>query len=185
MNNNSRIDVKGGKFERVGEPTEAALKVLAEKIAGEPLDLNSAFNFEKQQMNKIKTVATLDFSSQRKSMSTIVTGYKNNKDMLMKGAPDRVIEKCTRFMSFEGTREMTAQNKKELLDQVSKLASEGLRCLAIAEIPNAGVLSDITEDNKVQRLGDISKYNEYEQGATFVGVVCIRDPVRPEVKPAI
>lgn len=47
MNNNSRIDVKGGKFERVGEPTEAALKVLAEKIAGEPLDLNSAFNFEK------------------------------------------------------------------------------------------------------------------------------------------
>jgi len=48
-------------------------------------------------------------------------------------------------MSFEGTKEMTAQNKKELLDQISKLASEGLRCLAIAEIPNAGVLSDITE----------------------------------------
>lgn len=118
-------------------------------------------------------------------MSTIVTGYKNTKDMLLKGAPDRVIEKCTKFMSFEGTKEMTAQNKKELLEQISKLASEGLRCLAIAEIPNAGVLSDITEQNKIQRLGDISKYNEYEQGATFVGCVCIRDPVRPECKPAI
>lgn len=63
MNNNSRIDIKDGKFERVGEPTEAALKVLAEKIAGEPLDVKSAFNFEKQQMNKIKCIAALDFSS--------------------------------------------------------------------------------------------------------------------------
>ena len=34
-------------------------------------------------------------------------------------------------------------------------------------------------------MSDISKYDAYEQGATFVGVVCIKDPVRPEVKPGI
>jgi len=34
-------------------------------------------------------------------------------------------------------------------------------------------------------LGDISRYSEYERGATFVGIVCIKDPVRPEVRPAI
>jgi len=34
-------------------------------------------------------------------------------------------------------------------------------------------------------LGDISKYNEFEQDATLVGIVAIKDPVREEVKPAI
>lgn len=34
-------------------------------------------------------------------------------------------------------------------------------------------------------LSDISKYGEYEQGGTFLGLVCIKDPVRPEVKSAI
>jgi magnesium-transporting ATPase (P-type) len=34
MNNSARIDFVDGDFKRVGEPTEAALKVLAEKIMG-------------------------------------------------------------------------------------------------------------------------------------------------------
>jgi magnesium-transporting ATPase (P-type) len=34
-------------------------------------------------------------------------------------------------------------------------------------------------------LSDINKYGEYEQGGTFLGLVCIKDPVRPEVKSAI
>jgi Ca2+-transporting ATPase len=34
-------------------------------------------------------------------------------------------------------------------------------------------------------LSDITTYNKYEQGATFIGIVCIKDPVRPEVAPAI
>ena len=31
----------------------------------------------------------------------------------------------------------------------------------------------------------MSKYNDYESNATFIGIVCIKDPIRPEVKPAI
>jgi magnesium-transporting ATPase (P-type) len=34
-------------------------------------------------------------------------------------------------------------------------------------------------------LSDIEKYESFEKDATFIGVVCIKDPVRPEVKPAI
>jgi len=48
VNNVATINTAGGKFERLGEPTEAALKVLAEKIAGEPNDVNSAFDFDIQ-----------------------------------------------------------------------------------------------------------------------------------------
>jgi Ca2+-transporting ATPase len=57
--------------------------------------------------------------------------------------------------------------------------------LAIAEIPNAGELSNLTDSNKTQILGDITKYDNFEQGACFIGIVCIKDPVRPEVAPAI
>lgn len=55
----------------------------------------------------------------------------------------------------------------------------------MAEIPNAGGLNKLNENNKAELLGDISNYNHYEQGAVFVGIVCIKDPVREEVKPAI
>jgi P-type E1-E2 ATPase len=71
------------------------------------------------------------------------------------------------------------------LKQISELSSEGLRVLALAEIPKAGKLSKITESNKAELLGDHQKYDSYESGATFIGIVCIKDPVREEVKPAI
>lgn len=62
-NNSARIDVEGNTFKRIGEPTEAALKVFAEKICGSPTDAKNAFNFEKQVKSKLSTVATLDFTS--------------------------------------------------------------------------------------------------------------------------
>ena len=43
VNNNSRIDITDGDFVKIGEPTEAALTVLAEKICGNPVDNSSAF----------------------------------------------------------------------------------------------------------------------------------------------
>ena len=39
-------------------------------------------------------------------MSTIVTGYKNERDLLLKGAPDRIIAKCNSYMRLteDGTK---------------------------------------------------------------------------------
>ena len=65
------------------------------------------------------------------------------------------------------------------------MSSEGRSVLALAEIPHAGGLAKLNEDNKSEFLGDIKKYDQYETGAVFVGLVCIKDPVREEVKPAI
>lgn len=52
-------------------------------------------------------------------------------------------------------------------------------------MPGAGELADITPDNKQQKLKDINDYDRFETGGTFLGVVCIRDPPRPEVKPGL
>jgi magnesium-transporting ATPase (P-type) len=71
------------------------------------------------------------------------------------------------------------------MKSVDALSAQGLRCLAIAEIPNAGTLSHLSDSNKTQILSDISTYDKYEHGATFVGIVCIKDPVRPEIRGAI
>ena len=52
-------------------------------------------------------------------------------------------------------------------------------------MPNTGALKDINADNKIDLLSDISKYDKFEEGATLIGIVCIKDPPREEVKPAI
>ena len=90
------------KYKIQGEPTEAALKVFAEKLAynrgadGKLPFKTSATPFSDQISQKITKVATLDFSSERKCMSTIINGYNqfSNNVVLLKGAPERVIEKC-------------------------------------------------------------------------------------------
>lgn len=51
-------------------------------------------------------------------MSTVVSGYKNEKDMLLKGAPDRVLQKCKNFMSFDGVQTMTDGDRKAIEHQV-------------------------------------------------------------------
>ena len=42
------------------------------------------------------------------------------------------------------------------------MAKQGLRVLALAEIPNTGALKDVTADNKIQKLSDITKYDSFE-----------------------
>lgn len=43
----------------------------------------------------------------------------------------------------------------------------------------------VTAENASQELGDPQKYNHFESNCAFVGYVCLRDPVRPEVAGAI
>jgi magnesium-transporting ATPase (P-type) len=133
-NNSSRVEVEGNNFKRVGEPTEAALKVFAEKLCGSAVDAKNAFNFEKQIGSKLTSIATLDFTSERKAMSTLVSGYKGNVDLLIKGAPDRIVNKCSNMLSKDGSRAFQGSEKAELLKQIGELAGKGLRCLAIAEM---------------------------------------------------
>jgi Ca2+-transporting ATPase len=183
INNRSSIKKENGQYVRVGEPTEAALIVLAEKMYPQHKG-----QYSEVRANQVKSFVTLDFTSDRKAMSTVVTNYKNKMDLLIKGAPDRIIQNCDRYLSQENDstpQEMSSSQRQQLMKEVARLSSEGLRCLAIAEVPGAGRLSEVTEQNKSEILGDIKSYDSYEKDAVFLGIVCIKDPVREEVKPAI
>lgn len=89
----------GSGYKMTGSSTEGALKCFAAKLA----KYDKKYGFEKaplDYLNAIKKevgeVCTFEFSSERKTMSTVVTGYEGNSKntVFLKGAGDRVLEKC-------------------------------------------------------------------------------------------
>ena len=197
-NNRSSIFYSEEKnsFKIRGEPTEGAMKVLAEKIgrydAAGPTQMddtkknpNSYGNYLVQGTN---TIATLDFSSERKAMSTIVTGYTagSGNQVLLKGAPERVLEKCTKIMTSSGQEQpLNSEQRARLINKVREVSGQGLRVLGVAIGLDGGNMKDITRANAQTALADSSTYDKREGGLAFLGYVCIKDPARPEVKGAI
>ena len=121
-------------------------------------------------------------------MSSVYKGIvgKDQNSLLIKGAPERVIEKCTSYKKADGSEgQFSANDKKQLIDLIQAQAKQGLRILGLGINYNGGKLADLNKNNIEAKLTDISKYNEYEVGGTFLGFVCIRDPPRDEVKGAI
>ena len=124
--------LQDGQYKIQGEPTEAALKVFAEKLAyssGIDGKLNFKTNatpFSDVTSEKINKVATLDFSSERKCMSTVITNYKQFKNnvVLLKGAPERVIEKCSSILNDKHEKiSITDAEKTKLLTKINQVAS--------------------------------------------------------------
>jgi Ca2+ transporting ATPase len=108
MCNDSAIDFNEFKqaFEKVGEATETALIVLAEKmnpnnVSKSGLDRRTTAIVVKQDIEtKWKKEFTLEFSRDRKSMSSYCTPIKptkigNGPKLFVKGAPEGVLERCT------------------------------------------------------------------------------------------
>jgi magnesium-transporting ATPase (P-type) len=85
VNNNSRVEKVGGEYKRFGEPTEAALKVLGQKMFAN----NSAIC-----QGRYEQIVQLDFTGDRKCMSTVAADG-SHKRMFVKGAPEKLLEKCT------------------------------------------------------------------------------------------
>ncbi|MBL7051569.1 MAG: calcium-translocating P-type ATPase, SERCA-type [Nanoarchaeota archaeon] len=96
----------------IGDPTERALKVLAEKI----------------NIKAIDRVSEVPFSSDSKFMSVT----DKNKIQYMKGALEVVLKKCS-YIEINGKkRKLTAKDKKEIFAKNAELSKEALRVLAIA-----------------------------------------------------
>lgn len=172
------------------------MKVLAEKIGN--YDINgptqtsnakkNPTSYGNYLMNKVDVVATLEFSPERKAMSTVISGYdgKKNNCVLLKGAPERVIEKCSKVLTQSGQEvDLNRAGKDKLTQRILGVAKQGFRVLGIAIGRDGGNMKEITAANASEKLADTSKYAHYESNLAFLGYVCIRDPVRPEVKQAI
>jgi len=193
MCNDSSIDFNEFKnqFEKVGEATETALIVLAEKInpyecAKAGLDRRSGAIVSRQDMDtKWKKNFTLEFSRDRKSMSSYCTPLKPTRlgtgpKIFCKGAPEGVLDRCTHVRVGTQKVPMTQGVKDKILATTAEYGCgrDTLRCLALCTI-------DTPMDPADMELEKAENFYTYEVNMTFVGVVGMLDPPRTEVKDSI
>ncbi|XP_037908095.1 calcium-transporting ATPase sarcoplasmic/endoplasmic reticulum type isoform X2 [Hermetia illucens] len=189
MCNDSAIDFNEFKqaFEKVGEATETALIVLAEKlnpfnVPKTGLDRRSTAIVVRQEIEtKWKKEFTLEFSRDRKSMSSYCSPTKpsrlgNGPKLFVKGAPEGVLERCTHARVGTSKVPLTNTLKNRILDLTRQYGTgrDTLRCLALATGDNPMKPEDMD-------LGDSTKFYTYEINLTFIGVVGMLDPPRKEV----
>lgn len=101
-------------------------------------------------------------------MSVIVK--ENGKEICyVKGAPERLINKCTHIYEDGTIKPLTHQKKTQILDSVENMSNRALRCIGGAYKEN-----NLTRDEKT-----------LENNLIFLGIAGIIDPPRPEVKEAV
>jgi magnesium-transporting ATPase (P-type) len=139
-----------GRWTVNGEPTEGALRTLAAKVG---FDTTAH-----------RRVAVVPFESEHKLMATVDQAPGGQHVLLVKGAPDRLLERSrAELASGGGTQDIDVAWWEARIDELS---SEGLRVLAAAR------RDDMTPREELS-LEDV-------HGLVFVGVVGIVDPPRPE-----
>lgn len=123
---------------------------------------------------------TFEFSRDRKSMSVLVKDTANVATLLVKGAPESVLDRCLFVQTGATTRKpLTNALRAELDAKVLAYGAKGLRTLAFA------YLNDVDSDAEHYKTDSSAKYINFEQNLTFVGLIGMLDPPRPEVAGAI
>ncbi|KAE8211682.1 hypothetical protein CF327_g4598 [Tilletia walkeri] len=136
---------------------------------------------------------------------------KVGRAYFMKGAVERVLLACSNTVvnneetkdtdfALLPTRELDERMKTDILARMETMASKGLRVLALAQrfdeesststpFHDEGVptksLQLATGSNGVAETFKLPPREEVEQGFTFLGLVALRDPPRPETRPSV
>ena len=148
--NDAELNKKG----RIGDPGELALLEYAEK----------AGPWTKGELERqLPRTAERAFDPERKRMTT-VHRTETGTVSYTKGAPDVILERCSRYLSGGGERPLTGSSRRRLQDRISWLSGQGLRVLGAAR-------SD----------GDGRK----EEDMVFLGLAAMADPPRPEAAHAV
>lgn len=152
----------------VGDPTELAVVVLAEKVG---VDVE-------QTRRTYPRLATVPFDSDYKFMATfhrLPYGGAEPVVGLVKGGPDVILARCGGVLLADGTRDALDAHLDDITRANDELAHRGLRVLAMAvRVLSAQDEAALAGDPMAQ-VADL----------TFVGLVGIIDPLRPEAIEAV
>jgi len=157
--------IEGVEYNVIGDPTEAGLFVLAQKAGIKREDL------EKEWLVK----DDLMFTSAVKYRATLVENIfdKSENLLLVTGAPEVIFERSSNFYNEKGEIiKKTETLEDKLSSALNQFTSQGFRTIALAIKKMPEENSEIDSKLDIERL-------------TFLGVVGIQDPVRPEVKNSI
>ncbi|MEA3255080.1 MAG: HAD-IC family P-type ATPase, partial [Candidatus Altiarchaeota archaeon] len=100
--NNASLEKKEGMWSIIGDPTEAALVVVASKAGLWQGQLNKEY----------PRLAEVPFSSERKRMSTVHRKPDGENIAYVKGAPDIILELCSHISVNGEVREITREDKE-------------------------------------------------------------------------
>jgi len=159
----------------IGDPTEGALVVAAAKAGLRRADMSKA----------LPRVAEIPFDSDRKRMTTIhrhdpAAARTSTPAELsyppifafVKGAPDVVLDLCSRVLQDGQAVPLTEDKRREILERNREMAGNALRLLAVAYRP----LDAVPENPDPDKV---------EMDLTFIGLLGMTDPPRPEVVEAV
>ena len=143
----------------IGDPTEVALVMLGEKFGVD----EEAYRAQHPRLGE------LAFDSDRKLMSTLhdIDGVPT---LFTKGAIDVLLDRSKWLLTRQGKVEMTPERKEEIARVNMELSMEGLRVLAFAYREMDAVRPLTPED---------------ENDFTFIGLISMIDPPRPEAIQAV
>ena len=143
----------------IGDPTEVALVMLGEKFGVD----------EESYRAQHPRLGELAFDSDRKLMSTL-HDIDGTPTLFTKGAIDVLLDRSKWLLTREGKVELTPERKEEIARVNMELSMEGLRVLAFAYRELEAVRPLTLEDE-----------NEF----TFIGLISMIDPPRPEAVQAV
>ena len=190
--NGAKLVYKDGQFGREGQPTEAALSVLAEKIGRGDVGLASKDSPQSvcdAYHEQCPTVATLEFSRKRKSMGVICREGPENT-VFVKGAPETVLARCRHCLLEDGTQvRLTTAMLNKIKAEVANMSSDALRCIALAyrqdlEYPLNEYDGSESHPGHAM-LAEPGAEEDIESDLVFAGVAAMRDPPRAAVKQSI
>lgn len=152
---------RGSQKELLGDPTETALWQF---YIDKGLDID-------EFRNRYPRLNSWPFDSERKLMSVAV----NDKlpTLYLKGAVDELLTRADRILDGEQVRELTDDDREQILKTNHQLAKQALRVLGYAYRPLTDAESQSADPAAV------------EQSLIFIGLSGMIDPPRPEVKAAI
>ncbi len=144
-----------------GEPTECALVNFAYECGLHKATLKE----------NAPRIGEAPFDSGRKMMSTV---HNSNGQIIQytKGAPDEILKTCTTYVSGGAVLPLTDDVRNQIMQENKNKADKALRVLAAAYKKHDNTPSSFEPE-------------DLENNLTFIGLVGMIDPVRPEVKVAI
>jgi len=158
--NGATLQQENGTWQIIGDPTEGALLVAAAKAGLTKTELERRAPLERE----------VPFDAERKMM-TIVRRTEQGRVAYCKGAPDVLLKRCAARVTLDGRTEPLDEKHRQLIgDANASLAQQALRVLAVAYRPLG---QPATSDEEVERE------------LIFLGLLAMKDPLRPEAREAV
>ena len=158
--NGATLQQENGIRRIIGDPTEGSLLVAAAKAGLTKAELERRAPMERE----------VPFDAERKMM-TIIRRTEQGRTAYCKGAPDVLLKRCTGRVTLDGrTEALDDEHRQRIGEANASLAQQALRVLGVAYRP----------------LGQqVSSDEEVERELIFLGLLAMKDPLRPEAGEAV